>query len=156
MANYSIIKFLDSLKQDKKDYDSIEYLTTKRKTFEEIIVNETKLAQDFQKVIDTHMTSHNVSLEEMYCDDTEVIEEQLQRCKVFADYHNQIANTMRKYQKIINDYEALSDSLEKSGASPKVCTKKIDEFCIDTMKGILCDYYADVLHEEIEDGKKNN
>ena len=63
--------------------------------------------------------------------------------------------TMRKYQKIINDYEILADSLEKSGASPKVCSKKIDKFCIDTMKEILCDYYADVLQKEIEDGNKD-
>lgn len=52
----------------------------------------------------------------MCCDDTEVIEEQLQRCKVFADYHNQIADTMRKYQKIeeimhieMNGKEALQE-----------------------------------------------
>lgn len=58
---------------------------------------------------------------------------------------------MRKYKKIIKDYETLADSLEKSGTSPKVCSKKIDEFCIDAMRGILGDYYADVLHEVVED-----
>ena len=43
-------------------------------SIEEIIATETKLAQEFQAGIDTHMTSGNFSLEEMYCDDTEVIE----------------------------------------------------------------------------------
>lgn len=69
-------------------------------TIEEIIAKEKEIAQDFQKTIDTHMVSENTSLEEMYCDDTEVIKEHLQRCKVFADYHNQVANIMRKYQKM--------------------------------------------------------
>ena len=69
-------------------------------TIDEIIAKEIEIAQEFQEVIDTHITGGSFSLEEMYCDDTEVIEEHLQRCKVFADYHTQIANTMRKYQKI--------------------------------------------------------
>lgn len=73
---------------------------------DEIIATETEIAQEFQEVIDTHVTSHNFSLEEMYCDDTEAIEEYLQRCKDFADYHNQIADTMRKYQQLQADYEA--------------------------------------------------
>lgn len=85
-------------------------------TIEEIIANETKLAQEFQKVIDTHMTSDNFSLEEMYCDDTEVIEEQLQRCKVFADYHNQIANIMSKYQKIQEIMDSRADDSPKSNS----------------------------------------
>lgn len=85
-------------------------------SIDEIIAKETEIAHEFQEVIDTHMVSENISLEEMYCDDTEVIEEQLQRCEVLADYHNQIAKTMRKYQKIEDIYyhqsgEALENSL---------------------------------------------
>ncbi len=71
-----------------------------RMSIEEIIAKETEIAHEFQEVLETHMVSENISLEEMYCDDTEVIEEQLQRCEVLADYHNQIADTMRKYQEI--------------------------------------------------------
>ena len=85
------------------------------------------------------------------------IEHGKEQLEIFGGEHNEFiqtaVETMRKYQKIINDYETLADSLEKSGASPKVCTKKIDKFCIDTMKGILCDYYADTLHEVVKDGK---
>lgn len=69
-------------------------------TIDEIIAKETEIAHELQEVINTHIVSGNTSLEEMYCDDTEVIEEQLQRCKVLADYHNQIADIMRKYEKI--------------------------------------------------------
>ena len=76
-------------------------------SIDEIIAKETEIAQEFQKVIDTQMVSETMSLEEMYCDDTEVIEEHLQRCKVFADYHNQIAETMRKYQKLVDENKLL-------------------------------------------------
>ena len=69
-------------------------------TIDEIIAKETEIVQEFQKVIDTHMISDNFSLEEMYCDDTEVIEEELKRCKELSDYHSTIANIMCKYQKI--------------------------------------------------------
>ena len=68
---------------------------------DEIIKKENEIAAEFQKVVDTHIVNDNGdTIDEMYCDDTEVIEEHLQRCKFFADYHNQIADTMRKYQKI--------------------------------------------------------
>ncbi len=89
-------------------------------TIDEIIAKETEIAQEFQKVVDTHIVNDNeCTIEEMCCDDTEVIEEHLQRCKVFADYHNTIADTMHKYQKIkeiLKDdtyYEEYGNSAEK-------------------------------------------
>lgn len=69
-------------------------------TIDEIILKETEIAQEFQKVIDTHMMSDDISLEEFYCDDTEIIEENLKRYKELSDYHSTIVNIMRKYQKI--------------------------------------------------------
>ena len=71
-----------------------------RMTIDEIIAKETEIAQEFQKIIDTHMISEDMSLEEAYCGDTELIEEVLKRHKEQFDYYNTIANTMRKYQKI--------------------------------------------------------
>ncbi len=98
-------------------------------TIDEIIAKETKIAQEFQAVIDTHITMDNFSLEELYCDDTEVIEEHLQTYKVFADYHNQIANIMRKYQiikEIVKNSNGLLDgtldsTLEHDKAFVKIC-----------------------------------
>jgi len=73
-------------------------------TIDEIIAKETEIAQEFQEVIDTHMVSEDMSLEEMYCDDTEVIQEKLERYKELSDYHSTIANTMCKYQEIRKIY----------------------------------------------------
>lgn len=67
---------------------------------DEIILKEKEIAEEFKRTIDTHMVSEDMSLEEMYCDDTEVIEKALERRKELLDYHNTIANTMRKYQQI--------------------------------------------------------
>lgn len=69
-------------------------------TIDDIIVKEQEMSESFQKTVNTHMVSEDLSLEELYCDDTEIIEEELKRCQELADFHNQIANTMRKYQKI--------------------------------------------------------
>ena len=69
-------------------------------TIDEIIAKEQEMAEIFQKTVDTHMIREDLSLEKMYCDDTELIEEELKRCKELSDFHNTIANTMRKYQKI--------------------------------------------------------
>lgn len=51
-------------------------------------------------------------------------------------------STMRKYQKIFDKYEILTASFEDSD-SPEVRSKKVDEFCIDTMRGLLGEYYAE-------------
>jgi hypothetical protein len=86
-------------------------------TIDEIIAKENEIAAEFQKVVDTHIVNDNgYTIDEMYCDDTEVVEEHLSRCKSLADYHKQIADTMRKYQKVEDIYyhqsgEALENSL---------------------------------------------
>lgn len=71
-----------------------------RMSIDEIIVKEQEISKIFQKTVNTHKVNEDLSLEELYCDDTEIIEEELKNCKELADFHNQIADTMRKYQKI--------------------------------------------------------
>lgn len=78
-------------------------------TIDEIIAKEQEIFKMFQKTVDTHMVSEDSSLEELYCDDTEIIEEELKRYQKHADFHNQIINIMCKYQKIveiIKDHDA--------------------------------------------------
>ncbi len=69
-------------------------------TLDEIILTEKEIAENFQRTVDTHLVSEDMSLEELYCDDTEIIQEELKRYQGLADFHNQIVDTMRKYQKI--------------------------------------------------------
>jgi len=84
-------------------------------SIDEIILTEKEIAENFQRTVDTHMVSGDMSLEELYCDDTEIIEEELKRCQGLADFHNQIVDTMRNYQKIEDIYYHQSGkSLENS------------------------------------------
>ena len=69
-------------------------------TIDEILAKEQEMSEIFQKIVDTQMVNEDLSLDEIYCGDTEVIEEELKRCQELADFHNQIVNIMRKYQKI--------------------------------------------------------
>ena len=49
--------------------------------------------------------------------------------------------TLRKYRKIFEDYEELTATLDPHDAV--ACSKKIDDFCIENMRGIIGEYYAD-------------
>ena len=60
---------------------------------------------------------------------------------------------MRKFQKMFDKYEILTASFEDSD-SPEVRSKKIDEFCIDTMRGLLGDYYAERIKRSFKGGDK--
>ena len=77
-------------------------------TIDEIILTEKEIAEEFQRVADTHLVREDMSLEELYCDDTEIIQEELKRYQGLADFHNQIVDTMSKYQQIeqiIDNYD---------------------------------------------------
>lgn len=119
-------------------------------TIEEIIVKEQEMSEIFQKTVDTHMVSENVSLEELYCDDTEIIEEELKKCQELADIHNQIANVMRKYQKIQTRLDGLEHGMEcLLESDPRTFTNRVCE------NGWLFDTIIEwrkVIREVLEDG----
>ena len=119
---------------------------------EEIIAKETEIAQEYQKVIDTHMVSEDMSLEEMYCDDTEVIEENLKRCKELLDYHNTIANTMRKYQKIEQIPSKRPDEMIQSNPTQNAIRKVLEDEQVFSEEDIVCVhhglYQGDTLYQE--------
>ncbi len=70
-------------------------------SIDEIIKKENEIAAKYQKAIDTHIANDNgCIIEEMCGDDSEAISKHLSLCKSIADYHKQIADTMRKYQQI--------------------------------------------------------
>ena len=79
-------------------------------TIDEIIKTENEIAAEHQKVVDTHIVDDNgFTVEEMYCDDSEAIDDHLSRCKILADYHKQIADVMCKYQKIKEQVDIAID-----------------------------------------------
>ena len=65
-------------------------------TLDEAIQRENKIAEENQKIIDTQIVFNDVSISELYCDDTEVIEEHLSNYKKCAEYHKQIADWLEE------------------------------------------------------------
>ena len=65
-------------------------------TLDEAIQRENKIAEENQKIVDTEIVFDDVSLSQLYCDDTEVIEEHLSNYRKCAEYHKQIADWMEE------------------------------------------------------------
>ena len=65
-------------------------------TLDEAIQRENKIAEENQKIVDTQIVFDDVSISELYCDDTEVIEEHLSNYKKCAEYHKQIADWLEE------------------------------------------------------------
>ena len=65
-------------------------------TLDEAIQRENKIAEENQKIVDTQIVFGDVSISELYCDDTEVIEEHLSNYRKCAEYHKQIADWLEE------------------------------------------------------------
>ena len=63
---------------------------------DEAIQRENKIAEENQKIVDTQIVFDDVSISELYCDDTEVIEEHLSNYRKCAEYHKQIADWLEE------------------------------------------------------------
>ena len=69
-------------------------------SIDEAIQRENKIAEENQKIVDTEIIFDDVSLSQLYCDDTEVIEEHLENYKKCAEYHKQLAKWLEDYKRL--------------------------------------------------------
>ena len=65
-------------------------------TIDEAIQRENKIAEENQKIVDTEIVFDDVSLSQLYCDDTKVIEEHLENYKKCAEYHKKLAEWLEE------------------------------------------------------------
>ena len=65
-------------------------------TLDEAIQRENKISEENQKIVDTQIVFDDVSISELYCDDTEIIEEHLSNYKKCAEYHKQIVEWLEE------------------------------------------------------------
>lgn len=94
-----------------------------RMTIDEIINKEIEIMAEFQKIVDTHIANaEGVTVEELYCDDSEAINDHLSLCKSLADYHKQIADTMLKYQKVEQAYSAYLETMNPDTLADLIST----------------------------------
>ena len=76
-------------------------------TLDEAIQRENKIAEENQKIVDTQIIFDDVSISELYCDDTEVIEEHLSNYRKCAEYHKQLAEWLE-------DFKELKSTIQKN------------------------------------------
>ena len=91
-------------------------------SIDEAIEKESKIAKENQKIVDTQIVFDNVSISELYCDDTEVIEEHLSNYKKCAEYHEQIAEWLEEL-KVYQQHEIICNKGYNAGYN-----KAIDDF----------------------------
>ena len=96
-------------------------------TIDEAIQRENNIAEENQKIVDTEIVFDDVSLSQLYCDDTEVIEEHLENYKKCAEYHKKIAawlEELKAYRENSNGYNKEDIELNRNA----MYNKAIDDF----------------------------
>ena len=83
-------------------------------SIDEAIQRENKIAEENQKIIDTEIVFDDVSLSQLYCDDTEVIEEHLENYKKCAEYHKKLADWLEELKALKNGLKIKCDNLNEA------------------------------------------
>lgn len=84
-------------------------------TIDEAIKQIEEIAEDNQKVVDTHHISDDISLDELYADDTEIIEEYLERYKECADDYRQLAEWLNELKQL-REQQSCEDAISREQA----------------------------------------
>ena len=69
-------------------------------TLDEAIKQIEEIVEENQKLVDTHHVSDELTIDEIYCDDTEIIEERLTVHQKRADDFRQLAEWLRELKQL--------------------------------------------------------
>ena len=131
-------------------------------TIDEEIQRENKIAEENQKIVDTEIVFDDVSLSQLYCDDTEVIEEHLENYKKCAEYHKKLAEWLeelkdyRDINKMVvrvdcENMDSIKDKIEElSRYAENQYNKAIDDF-VKSIRDIVFDYYTNEAYIKYDD-----
>ena len=131
-------------------------------TIDEAIQRENKIAEENQKIVDTEIVFDDVSLSQLYCDDTEVIEEHLENYKKCAEYHKKLAEWLeelkdyRDINKMVvrvdcENMDSIKDKIEElSRYAENQYNKAIDDF-VKSIRDIVFDYYTNEVYIKYDD-----
>ena len=99
-------------------------------SIDEAIEKESKIAKENQKIVDTQIVFDNVSISQLYCDDTEIIEEHLSNYKKCAEYHEQIAEWLEelKILKSLKNCSFMTIGKTVEQFEQEIRCKAIDDF----------------------------
>ena len=127
-------------------------------SIDEAIQRENKIAEENQKIVDTEIVFDDVSLSQLYCDDTEVIEEHLSNYRKCSEYHKKIAEwleELKAYKE--NQHRSLRHRYEKG------YNKALDDFVkfantmptIETEDGEIRPMWLEEMAEQLKAGGEN-
>ena len=122
---------------------------------DEAIQRENKIAEENQKIVDTEIVFDDVSLSQLYCDDTEVIEEHLSNYKKCAEYHEQIAEWLEelKILKSLKNCSFMTIGKNVEQFEQEIRCKAIDDFVEHITLPITTE---EQISEIVEQLKKEN
>ena len=144
-------------------------------TIDEAIQRENKIAKENQKIVDTEIVFNDVSFSQLYCDDTEVIEEHLENYKKCAEYHKQLAKwleELKDYQdknKLVvrvdvENMDSIKDKIEElSKYAESQYNKALDDFVkfasdmptVETEDGEVRPMWLEEMAEQLKAGAEN-
>jgi hypothetical protein len=79
-------------------------------TLDDAIKLAEELAEENQRIVDTGIVSDDISIDMLYCDDTEVIEEHLTNYQRCAEQHRQLAEWLKDYKRL-KEQEPMLDKI---------------------------------------------
>ena len=138
-------------------------------SIDEVIQIENKITEENQKIVDTQIVFDNVSISELYCDDTEVIEEHLLNYRKCAEYHKHLVKWLEELKSYRQQYLELC---KKYGVNTieDLYDKAIDDFA-EKLKPIIdekikgwtnsddlrrwCERSIDEITEQLKAGGEN-
>lgn len=81
-------------------------------TLEEAIKHAEEVAEENQRVVDTGIVFDDVTIDMLYCDDTEVIEEHLANYQKCAEEHRQLAEWLKDYKRLL-EQQLCNDAISR-------------------------------------------
>ena len=131
-------------------------------SIDEVIQIENKITEENQKIVDTQIVFDNVSISELYCDDTEVIEEHLLNYRKCAEYHKHLVKWLEELKSYRQQYLELC---KKYGVNTieDLYDKAIDDFVkfantkptIETEDGEIRPMWLEEIAEQLKAGGEN-
>ena len=127
-------------------------------SIDEAIEKESKIAKENQKIVDTQIVFDDVSLSQLYCDDTEVIEEHLDNYKKCAEYHEQLAEWLEELKELREYFNSTEIGKYRF---QKGYNKAIDDFVNACKSNSLCQTFGlrqsdiEKIAEQLKAGGEN-
>lgn len=115
-------------------------------TLDEAIKDSETISEESQRVVDTGIVFDDVTIDELYCDDTEVIEEQLAKYQKTAENYRQLAELLKELKQLREQTRWIPVSENKKLTNGEYIEKIVEQ---DEDYCILKDYVEGTVTIEV-------